>query len=482
MNGPGNTNGHAAPPPAGTAPLPRCLLVGEVADPDGRLDALLRQELGLDVRTAGDGAAALKTLTDQPHDIILVDLVARRARGVRFLEELRGLHQSPAVIGVASPTAVREAVEALRLGARDVLLRPLDPAQLLPVLRRILQERGDRPQAGDDGASGRYHFANLLGTSAAMEPVFALIGKVARSRTTLLIEGETGTGKEQVARAIHAAAPDRTGPFLGINCAALPLTLLESELFGHEKGSFTGADTQRTGRLELADRGTLFLDEVSDIPPPMQAKLLRFLQERRFERVGGVETLEVDVRVIGATNRCLRRLVRAGKFREDLYYRLNVVKIDVPPLRERPEDIPLLANHFAARYAPAGAGALPIAAETMEVLLDHPWPGNVRELENVIERCCVAARSGPIRPEHLPPEIFKPRGGAPHFHIDLSRPLPELLRELVAAVEQHYLRKALRKSQGRIGRCAEICGLSRRSVTTKLHEYNITKLRYDEAR
>jgi DNA-binding NtrC family response regulator len=457
----------------GPASPVRSLLVGDVGDTPA---LVLARELGLSVEAVRTSAAALEALGGQEYDVAVVDLSAPRAQGLRFLEAVRGLRPPLAVVGVANPAAVSEAARAVRLGACDVLTSPVRPVELVSALRRVLDERARRLEVVQ--AARRHRFANLIGQSPVMEPVFHLIERVAGSHATVLIEGETGTGKEQVARAIHAAAPDRPGPFVPVNCAALPLTLLESELFGHEKGSFTGAAEQRLGRLELADKGTVFLDEVSDIPLPMQAKLLRFLQERRFERVGGADTIEVDVRVIGATHRCLQRWVRAGKFRDDLYYRLNVIKIEVPPLRERPEDIPLLARHFAARYAPAGA-ALLIAPEAMETLLDHPWPGNVRELENVIERSCVTAWSGAILPQHLPPEILSHPAGAPRFHIDLERPLPELLRELAAAVEQHYLRKALRKSQGRIGRCAEICGLSRRSVTTKLHDYNIPRPRPD---
>ncbi len=451
---------------------PRCLILGEVAISD----TLLAQELGLHIQTVRNGTAALQTLTRQSCDIVLVDLHTPRVRGLAFLEAVANRRPPFAVIGVADPADIHQAVQGMRLGIFDVLPAPVCAPQLLAALRRALADRATRLKAANAADRG---FPNLLGHSPAMAEVFRLISRVAPSRVTVLLEGETGTGKEQVARALHAGAPDRTGPFVPVNCAALPLTLLESELFGHVKGAFTDAVERRPGRLELADKGTLFLDEVSDIPLPMQAKLLRFLQERRFERLGGMDTLEVDVRVLGATHRCLRRLVRAGKFREDLYYRLNVVKIDVPPLRERPEDIALLARHFSARYAPAGA-IMPISAEAMNALLEYPWPGNVRELENVIERSCVTAWSGPILPQHLPPEVFKAPSAEPRFQIDLERPLPEQVADLAAAVEQYYLRKALRKSQGRIGRCAEICGLSRRSVTLKMQEYRIPKPRRDE--
>jgi transcriptional regulator with GAF, ATPase, and Fis domain len=315
-----------------------------------------------------------------------------------------------------------------------------------------------------------------------MHAIFELINNVAHSTSTVLIEGETGTGKEQVARAIHHAASSvRTGPLVAVNCAALPETLLESELFGHEKGSFTSAVGQRRGRFELADGGTLFLDEVGDVPATMQAKLLRVLQERRFERVGGTESIEVDVRVIAATNRSLLKLVKEGTFREDLFYRLNVVKIDLPPLRERLEDIPLLATHFAGKYARAGDAGKQISPQAMEVLLNYRWPGNVRELENAIERACVTSRDQVIQKENLPPELVTPHSAGPAFHIDLDRPLPDLLYEATANIERQYIRKALKKSHGNVGRCARICGLSRRSITTKIAKYKLDKAAFKDA-
>jgi DNA-binding NtrC family response regulator len=237
---------------------------------------------------------------------------------------------------------------------------------------------------------------------------------------------------------------------------------------------------QRQGRFELADSGTIFLDEVGDVPATMQAKLLRVLQERRFERVGGTESIEVDVRVIAATNRSLLKLVKEGTFREDLFYRLNVVKIDLPPLRDRPEDIPLLATHFAAKYARPGDTPKQIAPQAMEVLLNYRWPGNVRELENAVERACVTSRDQIIQRENLPPELITPHTPGPAFHIDLDRPLPELLDEAVLNIERQYIRKALKKSHGNVGRCARICGLSRRSITTKIAKYKLDKAAFKE--
>jgi DNA-binding NtrC family response regulator len=280
-----------------------------------------------------------------------------------------------------------------------------------------------------------------------------------------------------VARALHEAAHQRTGPFLAINCAAVPEALLESELFGHEKGAFTSAFGQRLGRFELAQGGTLFLDEVSNVPLTMQAKLLRVLQERRFERVGGTKTIEVDVRLIAATNRGLQKMVQDGKFREDLYYRLNVVKIDLPPLRQRQEDIPLLAMHFCEMYARPDAGPKQIDPEAMEVLRRHRWPGNVRELENTIERACVTSDDKLIGLANLPPEVVEPTKIRP-FSVDLSRPLNEQLLEVVAAFEERYLRRALKKTRGHIGRTAKITGLSPRNITDKIRQYKMEMFRF----
>src|SRR5262249_27350185 len=270
--------------------------------------------------------------------------------------------------------------------------------------------------------------------------------------TTVLIEGETGTGKELVARAIHQSSQVRNGPMVAVNCAALPENLLESELFGHEKGAFTSAVGQRVGRFEVPDCDTIILDEVGDIPASMQAKLLRVLQERRFERVGGVESIEVDVRVLAATNRSLLQLVKDGTFREDLYYRLNVVKIDLPPLRDRTEDIPLLAAHFVEKYSRRDEPPRQVSPQAMDVLLQYRWPGNIRELENAIERACVTTMNGVIMPENLPPQVLEPAETSTPFEIDMSRPLGDLLREATSKIEEQYIRRALEQSHGNVGR------------------------------
>jgi DNA-binding NtrC family response regulator len=386
------------------------------------------------------------------------------------------------VIVTTGHGSIAEAVEAIRLGAYDFLTKPIDIDNLRLVLQRALRERALQDEVAQLRAQleDRYSFFNILSKNPSMHAVFELINNVAHTNTTVLIEGETGTGKEQVARAIHAASYHRSGPLVAVNCAALPESLLESELFGHEKGAFTSAVGQRRGRFEMANEGTMFLDEVGDVPATMQAKLLRVLQERRFERVGGTESIEVDVRVIAATNRSLQQLVSQGKFREDLYYRLNVVKIDLPPLRERLEDIPLLATHFAEKYAPPDQPPKQISPQAMETLLTYSWPGNIRQLENAIERACVTSRDNVIEVKNLPADLLAPAAPRTAVHVSLDRPLSVVVKDAVASIEEQYIRKALRKAHGHVGRCAKICGLSRRSVTAKIAAYKLEKSSFKE--
>ncbi len=346
--------------------------------------------------------------------------------------------------------------------SRFVVKRPLDERSLVDEVALVREQL----------RSG-YSFQNVISTNPRMVAIFELIGRIAHTATTVLIEGETGTGKEQVARAVHQASRSRSGPLVVVACAALSEQLLESELFGHEKGAFTGAVSQHKGRFELAHGGTLFLDEVGDIPPAMQGKLLRVLQERRFERVGGTRSIAVDVRVVAATNRCLQQMVRAGTFREDLFYRLNVVKLDLPPLRDRPEDIPLLAVHFTEKYARAHHPPKVFSPAGMELLMHYRWPGNIRQLENAIERACVTSRGDVMQPEDLPPEVVRPTKEMGNGQDDWSRPLKEVMAGVSARIERRYLRKALKRSRGSVGRCAFLCGLSRRCISNKLAKYQI---------
>src|SRR6185437_7533866 len=460
----------------------RILLAEDSKATSEQLRTLLEAGDKFKVDAVGDGEAALRALTEHPYSILITDLQMPRLDGMKLIERIQERKLPVTVIVMTGFGSIDQAVQAMRMGAYDFLAKPVDPEHLRLVVERILRERTlqDEVLQLRERLQDQYAFRGVLSVNPKMHAVFELIRSVAQTTTTVLIEGETGTGKEQVARAIHDASSElRSGPFVAVNCAALPETLLESELFGHEKGSFTGAIGQRKGRFEQADTGTLFLDEVGDIPLPMQAKLLRVLQERQFERVGGATSIEVDVRVIAATNRGLPGLVKRGKFREDLYYRLNVVKIDLPPLRDRPEDIPLLATHFAGKHARTGEAARPFAPEAMEKLLVHTWPGNIRELENAVERACVTARGANIQAEDLPLEVLHVRA-TDGPQVDLSKPLPDLLREVTLDLERRYLTRAMKKSRGNVGRCAKICGLSRRSISAKLAEYNIKKESFKE--
>jgi DNA-binding NtrC family response regulator len=466
--------------------MQRRILIAEDAEQTRQqLKTLLESDpsVPLNVDLTADGKEALHKLTEQNYSLFLTDLKMPRLDGMQLIQEIHKRQIPVTVIVMTGYGDVANAVEAMRLGAYHFLSKPIDFDHLRRVVQGALKERILQDEVTNlrEQLRSRFSFQNIISKNPRMHTVFELIQNVAHTTTTVLIEGETGTGKEQVARAIHAAsAPMRSGPMVAVNCAALPKELLESELFGHEKGSFTSAVGQRKGRFELANGGTMFLDEVGDIPAAMQAKLLRVLQERHFERVGGMESIEVDVRVIGATNRSLLRLVKQGKFREDLYYRLNVVKIDLPPLRERLEDVPLLATHFCQKYARPGEPPKHVSPQAMELLLNHNWPGNIRELENAIERACVTARGEGIRPDDMPPEVLAPKAQPSQCKIDLDRPLPDLLREATAEIERQYIRRALKKSHGNIGRCASICGLSRRSISAKIAEYNIDKKTYKE--
>jgi DNA-binding NtrC family response regulator len=434
------------------------------------------------VDATNDGRKALQLLLENTYNIVITDLRMPHLDGMQLIQEVQQRHLPLTVVVTTGHGSIEQAVQAMRLGAYDFLTKPIDIEHLRLVVQRALNERTLQDEVAQlrEQLQSSYSFHNILSKNSRMHAVFELIKNVADLPTTVLIEGETGTGKEQIARAIHQASHNRAGPLIAVNCAALPENLLESELFGHEKGSFTSAVAQRRGRFELANGGTIFLDEVGDVPAAMQAKLLRVLQERCFERVGGTETIQVDVRVIAATNRSLLRLVKQGSFREDLYYRLNVIKIDLPPLRDRTEDIPVLARHFMEKNARPGEQPKQITPEAMEILLSYHWPGNIRELENAVERACVTSRDNLVIAENLPPELSAPYTPKQPLHIDLNKPLPEVLRESIAHIEQQYIRKALKKTRGNVGRCARLCGLSRRSMSSKIAEYKIDKTTFKE--
>lgn len=447
------------------------------------MQELLQLTLKLDVDVASDGESGLKMLESRPYSVMITDLRMPRMSGMKLIEEIQHRQLPVTTIVTTGHGSIQDAVKAMRMGAYDFLTKPADPQHLCLLVKRALDERALRDEvvALREQLQSRHSFKNILSKNARMLEIFELIGHIATTISTVLIQGETGTGKEQLARAIHdASTTHRSGTFVAINCAAIPETLLESELFGHEKGSFTGATTQRKGRFELADGGTLFLDEVGDIPASMQIKLLRVLQERQFERIGGTETIQSDFRLIAASNKSLCDLVAKGKFREDLFYRLNVIQIELPPLRERLDDIALLASHFIQKYSRPGSQPFTLTPDAMEVLMKYDWPGNIRQLENVIERACVTATDGTILPKHLPLDQQPASAIKAPLKVDISRPLPEQLSELTAAFEKRYLKRVLKKTHGHVGRCAKISGLSRRSITDKISQYGIDKSRFKD--
>jgi DNA-binding NtrC family response regulator len=472
---------HAVQPP-----VRRFLIAEDNSQLRRQLQELLGAETGVVVDTTGDGQEALDILTraERRYSIFLTDLKLPGRDGLELVAEVQKRALPVTVMVFTGHGSIQDAVQAMRLGAYDFLTKPIDPDHLRLVIRRALRERSlqDEIIYLREQMQQRYIFQNIISKNPQMHAIFELINNVATTTTTVLVEGETGTGKELIARAIHQVSSRfRSGPFVAINCAALPETLLESELFGHEKGAFTGAIGQRQGRFELANGGTLFLDEIGEIPPSIQVKLLRVLQEKRFERVGGSKSIEVDVRLVAASNRSLKGMVRKGRFREDLYFRVNVVRIDVPPLRDRAEDIPLLATHFATKYARPGESPRRISPQAMDLLVNHRWAGNVRELENVMERACVISDRDTIEPANLPPDLVAPAPAKLPLRIDLDRSLHEQLQELTALFERQYIRKALKRTRGNVGRCASICGLSRRSLSTKLAEYKIDKKEFRDA-
>ncbi|HTM45047.1 MAG TPA: sigma-54 dependent transcriptional regulator, partial [Polyangiaceae bacterium] len=381
----------------------RVLVVDDEANARAGLAELLRDD-GYTVETAADGFKALPKLEEFAPDLLLTDLRMPGMDGIELMRKAKELDPDSEVIVMTAYGAVDTAVSAMRQGASDYLTKPINVEELTLVIERVLERRRLRKEAGQlrESLSAQRRINSIVGSSKAMQQVFDTVMLVAPSRASVLITGESGTGKELIAAAIHQHSPRAARPFVKLHCAALAETLLESELFGHEKGSFTGAAGRRDGRFQQADGGTLFLDEIGEISPAIQIKLLRFLQEREFERVGGNNTIKVDVRIIAATNRDLAQLVREGKFREDLYYRLNVVSVEVPKLSARPSDIPLLAMHFLRRFASENAKEVTgFSDEALELLARYSWPGNVRELENTVERAVVVCRGKEIQSSDL---------------------------------------------------------------------------------
>jgi len=424
--------------------------------------------MGYEVTSAHDGNEALHHLDSEMPDLILTDISMPDMDGITMLKEVKSHYPDIVVIMMTAFSSIDSAVEAMRQGAEDYLSKPLQLADVQMRIERALERRALRSRVIqlETQVRDRYSFNQIVGRSPAMQRIFQIIERVAPTNTTVLISGRTGTGKELVARAIHYNSPRSHKPLVDINCGALPDQLVESELFGHQKGAFTGATETKRGLFEIADGGTLFLDEVQALKPELQAKLLRVLQERKLRRVGGRENIEVDVRVIAATNQDIAEAVRKGEFREDLYYRLNVVQIHLPCLRERREDIPLLIEHFLNRYQPDGQPPYHFSNEAMRLLLSYDWPGNVRELQNAIEHA-LAIGSGPLLTiEDLPPHISQAVDS--DGTIDTATNICTL-----EEVERRHILRVLEKTDGNYTRAADILGIDRRTLYRKLDKYAI---------
>ncbi len=443
----------------------RILVVDDEANARTALAELLRDE-GYEVETAADAFKALgKFESFSPH-VVITDLKMPGMDGIDLVKKVRAADESVGVIVMTAFGAVESAIEAMRAGAAEYLTKPVNFEELLVVMGKVLEQQELRRETRQLRQRVRDRVApgNIVGQSPPMQRVFEVVDQVAPSRATVLITGESGTGKELVANAIHQRSPRVGGPFVKLHCAALAESLLESELFGHEKGSFTGAMARKDGRFSLADGGTLFLDEIGEISPAIQVKLLRFLQEHEFERVGGTQTLKVDVRVIAATNRKLEEEVAKGRFREDLYYRLNVVAIEMPPLRDRRSDVPVLAKFFLDRYAKENGKELAaFSPQTMELMMAYDWPGNVRELENAVERAVVLATGSQIEPGNLPANIrprFTPQG------------MPPIPGSTLVELERYAIMETLKATGGSTSKAAEMLGISVRTIQYRMHQYN----------
>ncbi len=471
------------------SPTPARILIAD--DEDGLRWVLERglRQAGYEVTAVRDGDEALRAFSDAPFDLVFLDIRMPGTDGLTVLAKLRELAGDAHVIVMTAHGTMETAIQAMQRGAYDYLAKPFDLDEVLLLAERALAAGRLTQEVArlKTGLQEVWEFGALIGRHPRMQEVYKTIGRIAASDVTVLLRGESGTGKELVARAIHHYSRRAGRPFVAVSSAAIPGTLLESELFGHERGAFTDAKERKLGKLELAHGGTLFLDEIGDMPPELQTKLLRALQERTIERVGGQESLRIDVRVLAATNRDLETMMREGRFREDLFYRLNVVTVTLPPLRERRRDVPLLVEHLLAKYA-TELGERGVAPEALDRLVGHDWPGNVRELENVVQRAMVMATSGVILPEHLP---IGPVSAAASVAIDatleeiIERKLLECVRGLrehasanlydlmVGLVEKPLLRAVLRETGGNQVRAAQILGINRNTLRKKLTEHGI---------
>jgi len=454
--------------------MDRVLIVDDEKGMRDFLSIMLKKEgYAVAVSESADRAAELIAKGDL--DLVISDISMPGRSGLEVLKQTKATNPETPVIMITAYASTESAIEALKLGAYDYIVKPFDVEEMKAVVRNALEKRRleDENRVLKRELREKLRFDEMVGDSPRMKEVQDLIAKIAPTNSTVLISGESGTGKELVARAIHAGSPCRERPFVSINCGALPDELLESELFGHTRGSFTGAVAAKKGLFEVADGGTIFLDEIGDTTPAMQIKLLRVLQERRIRRVGGTDEIEVNVRVLAATNQDLEQMVRQKRFREDLYYRINVIQIRMPALREKPEDIPKLALHFLVKYGRImGKKITRISEEALQGLTEHDWPGNVRELENVIERAVALETSDAITVDSLSREVRTGSRPAQEFPIVLSDGGIDLERQL-ERLREHYMEEALRRAQNVQTKAAEILGMSFRSFRYFAKKYRL---------
>ncbi|MBN1515604.1 sigma-54-dependent Fis family transcriptional regulator [Candidatus Sumerlaeota bacterium] len=460
---------------------PKILIADDELNVRLTLREMLRRE-GYEIDEAVDGQQAVDKAQESVFDVIILDIKMPRLGGIEAMKQIRDKRPSSVCLIVTAYGSPKVAREAYELGAYDLFHKPFDIQELRTVVGRAVERAALARRVAELQTQLRSHSAyqNIIGESAAMKRVFEMIQRVADSDATVLITGESGTGKELIAEAIHALSQRRDQDLTKVNCAAIPDTLLESELFGHEKGAFTGAFQRKQGLFETASGGSIFLDEIGEIPLSLQPKLLRTLQEREISRVGSVQTIHVDLRVIAATNRNLQAEVNQGKFREDLFYRLNVISIEAPPLRERMEDLPLLVHHFLDHYSKAfNKDVRSIDPEAMDILVSYNWPGNIRQLQNAVQRGVVLTGEGVVQPQHLPslPASLEPQtdesGDLSMSGFDFSQSMSDVIEEQTAKLEIKMILAALRKVEGRRQEAADLLGISRKSLHNKMLKYEL---------
>ncbi len=446
------------------------------------MEANLKSE-GYEVHTAEDGLLALEKLKCDAYDTVILDCMMPNLSGIELMQKMKAADMDVPVIVVTAHGTIEQAVQAMQMGAVSYLTKPVNYEELLLVVNNAVQQQKMRQEVKRlrREVSTRYGFDNIVGKNQKMLAIFDLIKDVAETDATVLIRGETGTGKELIAKALHFNSPRKNEEFVRVSCAALTETLLESELFGHEKGAFTGALKTRIGRFEQADGGTLFLDEIGHIPASTQSKLLRVLQEKEFERVGGNRTLKTDVRIISATNRDLEQAVAAGEFREDLYYRLNVIPITLPPLRERIDDIPLLAFHFLQLHSRRfNKKVQDISQDAVQLLVSQDWPGNIREVENVMERAVILEKTEKISLALLARCMPRSKDASYRYFINEHIPFSKLKAELVMKFEREYVARLLEKHAGNITTAAHAAGMHYKNFCEKMKRHELSKWDYKE--